>query len=77
MQKLLDAGITPKVLGSYDTTIFVTMMNRDPVNAEIHDMIGTSWLMKKDSVKAAQYFRKALEIDPSLEIARQHLQMLR
>ena len=77
MQKLLAAGISPLVLKSYDTTVFLTVMNSDPLNAEIHDMIGTSWLMKKDSAKAALYFRKAIEIDPSLDIARQHMQMIR
>ena len=77
IQKWLSKGIEPRLFQSYDSTVFLTMINRDLRIAEIHDILGYSYLMLKDTATAAAHFRKALEIDPSSLSAQQHLVLIR
>jgi tetratricopeptide (TPR) repeat protein len=77
IEKWLEKGIEPRLFQSYDSTVFLTMINRDAAVAETYDILGYAYLMLKDTAAAAIHFRKALEIDPASLSAQRHIVSIR
>jgi tetratricopeptide (TPR) repeat protein len=77
IQSQLQAGFSEKLYQRYDSVSFEVMMNRDNEMAKAHDMMGYSYLMKKDTAKAIEQYTIALQINPYLGSSYTNLSILK
>jgi tetratricopeptide (TPR) repeat protein len=72
MQKRLLEGIHAGLYAKYDSTVFLSAMKRDPMLAEVHDIIGYAYFMTKNIKEAKTHFQLALDINPSSRSVQEH-----
>ncbi|MCF8296047.1 MAG: tetratricopeptide repeat protein [Saprospiraceae bacterium] len=73
IKKLAELGVENIDLSSYDEKVFNMSLSRNPEISSIYNQYGYNYAMQGDYDKAIEYFKKALEITPDFQNAKNNL----